>query len=202
MQQAECSCQQGDKFQSTWNTSNPFIFKKEHPRALLSNENQGGGKKRTYKDCIFIYISSFLNSIFCFKLSEDMDDALDLSVSNPILLVYQTLSFLYIDASTRSPLWKKKKKKQLFPAAYYYFGCIIQTDTCSHAYDGTASCNRPAKIAHQSLQTWCNRKKATEVSRHRKHWVRAQIEEQLCVCIVMGFGYSEKYTGSAHNCCN
>lgn len=42
------------------------------------------------------------------------------------------------------------------------------------------------QIAHQNLQIWCNQKKPTEVSHHRKYSIRSQIKELLCICIVMG----------------
>lgn len=97
--------------------------------------------------------------------------------------MFQILSYLYIDKGSRSPLWGKKKRRIFSPTAYYYSGCIIQTDTCSHVYDCTASCNSPAKTVYRLGAT---KKKATEVCHHRKHLVRAQTMEQLCVCIIKG----------------
>lgn len=144
---------------------------------------------RTKKGCIFTYISSFLNNVFCSKLNKNRDNTLDLSVSNPIISVY------------RYEKWVTTlgEKKNIFPTAYCYPGCTIQTDTCSHVYDCTASCNRPAKVIYR---LGAIKRKATEVSQHRKHLVRAQTTEQLCLCTVKGFGYSGKYTDSARNCCN
>lgn len=95
--------------------------------------------------------------------------------------VFQTLSYLYVDKQVGHHL---RGKKNLFPAAYYYSGCTSQTDTCSHVYDCTASCNSPAKIIYRLGAT--KKKKATEVSHHRKHLVRAETMEQLWVCIVKG----------------
>lgn len=60
--------------------------------------------------------------------------------------VLQTLSYLYVDKQVGHHL---RGKKNLFPAAYYYSGCTSQTDTCSHVYDCTASCNSPAKIIYR-----------------------------------------------------